>query len=232
MSHEIRTPMNAILGFSELLSDEVLDRETRVQFLGIINNKGKQLLSIINDIIDISRIESNQMRIEKLPRNLNLVMDNLLTNCIAGIDKYEQGLIDFRIVKALEEKNADILLDELRFCQIMENLVQNAVKFTEKGVIEIGYLKKDASRLIFYVEDPGIGIGEDKREIIFEQFRQADESPTRIYGGTGLGLAITKDLVELMGVRYGWNPLKERDQPSFSACLMSLSAAFRRKQSQ
>ncbi len=200
MSHEIRTPVNAILGFSELLKRHDIDKGKEEKYLSIIQSKSTQLVQLIDDIIDISKIEANQMQINLYSVSLKQLFEDL-SILYAGVlvknEKSEELNIVFKEpAKGLDEK---ILLDETRFTQVVTNLVNNAIKFTEKGTIEIGYDKYDAKSLIVYVKDTGVGIPDESKELIFERFRQSDESIADNYGGTGLGLSIAKSLVELMG---------------------------------
>ncbi|MEI7980720.1 MAG: ATP-binding protein, partial [Bacteroidota bacterium] len=198
MSHEIRTPMNGILGFSELLDDEELSASDRKKFLGIISRNGKQLLTVINDILDISKLDFNQLILSKTSFNINMLLDSLFL----FIDKERLRLgksgIRIELEKGVEDDKCIIFTDEMRFTQILNNLVGNALKFTNTGIIKIGY-RPEGENLLFFVQDTGKGIAIDKQEIIFDRFRQEEERDTRTFGGTGLGLSISKGLVELLG---------------------------------
>lgn len=193
MSHEVRTPMNGILGFSHLIQDNDLSPEKRNEYLKIILNKGNQLMQIINDIIDISKIESNQISINQTNFSLNDLIDEL-----SAFFSIEFNNLELRINKSLNKYNDYITSDQTRLIQILTNLLSNAFKFTESGFIELGYEIKN-SDLYFYVKDTGIGVKKEDQKIIFDRFRQSDDSTTRKYGGTGLGLSISKGLVELLG---------------------------------
>jgi PAS domain S-box-containing protein len=198
MSHEIRTPMNGILGFSELLDDNTLSQDDRRTFLDIINSNGQHLLSIINDILDIAKIDSNQLIINKTPLNLHQLLDELLVsyqNNKIAIGKEHLTLL---LEKEFEDNNCTIICDEVRLRQILYNLLGNALKFTKTGYIKFGYTLI-GEELRFYVQDTGKGISKDKQSLVFERFRQEEESYTRQFGGTGLGLSISKKLVELLG---------------------------------
>jgi len=200
MSHEIRTPMNSIMGFSELLLHED-DKQDRSKFLNIIKSNGNHLLNIINDIIDISKIESGLVKLSKSDFNINNELDEIEA-LFSAQEQLLENQIDFRIIKMFDNKNATINNDKTKFMQVLINLVGNALKFTHKGSVEVGYtLVSEISEelLQFYVKDTGMGLTEEEQEIIFERFMQADISDTRAFGGTGLGLAICKANVELMG---------------------------------
>ncbi|MFN8206167.1 MAG: ATP-binding protein [Bacteroidales bacterium] len=193
MSHEIRTPMNGIIGFTELLRNRDLLPEKRDSFLEIINSSCNQLLSIINDIIDISKIEAGQADIRYSEFKLNEMIFSLYSFFEPGARK--KGL-KLQVAENQEKKICWIRSDEVKLRQILSNLVSNAIKFAEKGEVLLGYrMSKDAFH--FFVKDTGIGIQEGYQEIIFSRFRQAPD--TSILGGTGLGLSISKAFVELMG---------------------------------
>ena len=195
MSHEIRNPMNAILGFSDLLIKATLTEKKKLEYIEIINSSGNQLLSLINDIIDISKIESNQITIDSSTLlNIGEVFKHL--SVIFGAKAKSRDIhLEYHI--DLTPSQCLVYLDEIRLRQILVNLIGNALKFTPGGYIRYGVSLAD-SELLFTVEDSGIGIEPQLQSVIFERFRQADGSTTRDYGGTGLGLAISKALVELM----------------------------------
>ncbi|WP_321279030.1 cache domain-containing protein [Marinifilum fragile] len=197
MSHEIRTPMNAIIGFSELLQEDDLPFETRQQFFTHIRNSGNSLLNLINDIIDFSKIESGKLKISKTYYSLNQLFDELYHAFQKIKSSKGKDHIELKFTKGLKESESVIYTDPLRLKQIITNLVENALKFTEKGSIHVSY-QLNENKLIFAVEDTGIGISPEKQKIIFSRFRQADDSHARRYGGTGLGLSISKKLAELL----------------------------------
>ncbi len=200
MSHEIRTPLNSIIGFTDLvLSGDDLSEEYR-DYLQNSKESGNLLLALINGILDLSKIEAGQLHIEEIPCSLEGVLNAVGSNgrvLIAG--KGKPISLRWSIAPNLSRY---IVTDHFRLEQIMNNLVGNAIKFTDKGFIEFGVSLKDEQTLEFYVRDTGIGILEDKQMTIFEAFQQTDVSTTRKYGGTGLGLTIAKKLVELLEEKF------------------------------
>ena len=198
MSHEIRTPMNGILGFSELLDDNELSSEDRTQFIKIIHNNSQHLLSVINDIIDISKIQSNQLTLSNVNFNLNHLFDELLITYENEKILNKKTTVKFIVEKAFDDNNSIIVSDDIRIRQILYNLLSNALKFTKTGFIKFGYTATDG-KLQFFVQDSGKGIAKKKQSLIFERFRQEEDTYTREFGGTGLGLSISKGLVELLG---------------------------------
>ena len=199
MSHEIRTPMNAIIGFSDLLADPSLDSPEISLYTSVIKERCNNLLQIVNDILDISRIEANEIELKENVFALNALIEELYIEYAQKLINENKFQIVLNISKGLSDKESIIYADEVRLKQILCNLLDNAIKFTKNGEIEFGYKSAGNSHLEFYVRDSGIGIHPDKHQIIFERFRQIDESLDREYGGNGLGLAICKAFVELMG---------------------------------
>jgi len=200
MSHEIRTPMNAILGFGELLRYPNLSKTKRDEYINIIQSKGNQLLHLINDIIDLSKIESNTVVIKSEPFILNQLFDELSISYQRMVSIVEiRKSIGLEFVKGLSDSKSYILADVNRLKQILSNLIDNAIKFTHEGEIVVSYELVENKFLQFCVKDTGIGISLDKQTIIFERFRQVSEDKTLLCYGTGLGLSIVKSLVSLTG---------------------------------
>ena len=197
MSHEIRTPLNAILGFSEQLGSTTLDNGQR-SYLQALTNSSEHLLATVNDILDFSKIEAGKLRIEQLPLDLNEIIEEVIHSLqIKALEK------DIILETKSEPFPSDLLGDPFRLKQILINLINNAIKFTDHGKITVSSeLKENGQKIIWAtikVTDTGIGISEEKLSKIFEDFNQADISPTRRYEGTGLGLAICKKLATLLG---------------------------------
>lgn len=193
MSHEIRTPMNAIIGFSLLLREKGISEKERDEFIDIIINNGNSLLVLINDILDLSKIQSNQLVLFPATVNLTELLEELRDTYTVIAAK--RGL-SIKLVNDIVPGNFMLLADEVRLKQVLGNLLTNAVKFTESGEIEFGV--KDVKALItFYVKDTGIGIPKNiVGDSIFERFMKIEKTPDKIFRGTGLGLSISKNLVE------------------------------------
>ena len=204
ISHEIRTPMNGIMGFSSLLDNINLEHTKRQVYTNIIRERCKDLLHIVDDLLDLSKIESGYIDLFPTRFELNQVMDDLELQYTQKLSLEAKTGIKLILEKDLVKGKDIITTDESRLRQVMCNLLDNAIKFTEEGFIHFGYNLLE-NEIQIYVEDSGIGVAEDKIHIIFERFRQAEETLSKNYGGAGLGLAISKSLVELMGGRIWVN---------------------------
>ena len=199
MSHEIRTPMNGILGFAGLLKEPMLSGEEQLEYIDIIEQSGNRMLNIINDIVSISKVESGQMEVSIKETNINEQIEYIYTFFKPEAEK--KG-IKLYVKNSLPSKKITIKSDREKIYAILTNLVKNALKFTHTGTIEFGCSSKAngaSSYLEFYVKDSGVGIKPEHKQIIFERFRQSNDSLNRNYEGAGLGLAISKAYVEMLG---------------------------------
>jgi signal transduction histidine kinase len=195
VSHEIRTPMNGIMGFSNLLVDPKLSEDKRAEYSDIILTCSSQLLSIIDNILDLSKIEAGLTDVHYSRFSADSLMDRIELLYAPMVAVKE---IRLSVIKPQETATIWIHSDEVKVRQILYNLINNAIKFTSKGYIRVGY-SRVGTKLQFFVADSGIGIDPLFHEKIFQPFQQVQASTTREYGGSGLGLAIVKAMVELLG---------------------------------
>ena len=195
LSHEIRTPLNAIVGFSTMLNEPGQLSENRLEFQDIITHSSDHLLEIVDDVVEISKIEAKAVRIIKKEVNINQMLQRVYDRFKP--DAEEKNLL-LRYDAPIEEREIIITTDGYKLFQTLTNLLSNAVKFTKEGKVEFGCSIKE-NKIEFYVSDTGIGIGLEDRPNIFKPFYQAESSITKRYEGTGLGLSITKAYVELLG---------------------------------
>ena len=198
ISHEIRTPMNGIIGFTDLIGQDELSSEQRAGYVVLIKRSIDQLLRIINDILDISKIDTGQIKLVKNDISLNDLMDEL-ANYATDLKIQHKKDLNIICTKDLARGEDIINTDGVRLKQIFQHLISNAEKFSESGEIKFGYTFDGNNTINCFVRDSGIGISQDKITAVFDRFRQADDSHTRQFGGIGLGLPIAKGLIELMG---------------------------------
>ncbi len=215
MSHEIRTPMNAIIGFSDLLADPSLKEDEKNQYINLIQSNSNKLMNLIDDIIDIAKIEANQIQIRESDIHLNRMLQELHKTFEA---EAKISSLEFKLIMPEDPQNPIIKTDAFRLQQILTNLLTNAFKFTDKGSIEFGYTLNAQNQLEFYVKDTGIGISKESQQFIFERFRQVQNSNTRLYGGTGLGLAISKHILSMMGGEI-WVESEKKEGSKFTFTL-------------
>lgn len=198
LSHEIRTPMNAINGFADLIINTKLNDDEKLEYLKVIEKSGKNLVSIIDDLIEMSKIDSNQIAPNYTNLNLESCMIELFETIKITIPQSKK--INFQIIKNTTPAPYNIITDEVKLKQIIVNLVANAIKFTDKGYVAFGYtIDKNNQTILFTIKDSGLGIDENYHKHIFDRFKQVDGDASIKAGGLGLGLAITKAYVEMLG---------------------------------
>jgi signal transduction histidine kinase len=198
MSHEIRTPLNAIRGFSQMLSIDQLQKNKRSEYIKQIETGCDTLTHLIDDIIDFAKIESGEIKIEKKNFNPHPMLEFLYDHYTNQLIKLKKEDIHFFYANENIENDLIIYSDPLRLKQILSVLIDNAIKFTEKGRIEFGFTHPSDKEIQFYVKDTGIGLDDQYQDMIFERFRQIDEGATKKYDGAGIGLSIAKDLTQLL----------------------------------
>jgi len=199
MSHEIRTPLNGILGFGEILGQNDLTDEKRQKYTDIVRSSSSQLLKLFDNIIDLSRIESGQLVIKKEKFRLNNLMVELSEYTKVSLESNNK-MVASEYLNGLSDQNDFFNSDKQMIFKIFKILIDNAIKFTEKGKITFGYKTvADEKNILFFIEDTGAGIPSEKIQIVFDRFRQADENLSRQYGGAGLGLSIVKGIINTLG---------------------------------
>jgi PAS domain S-box-containing protein len=210
ISHEIRTPMNGIIGFASLLKERVLTDEKRDQYIDIITQSSKSLLHIIEDLVDISKLEANQIQINNTRVNLKNLLTQLYDHFV--VEKQLYGKDHISLSFEIDKDNPDMVIftDETRIYQILSNLISNAFKFTDKGEIKFGFSKIEGDIIELFVSDTGIGISNEVKPHIFKRFRQQETSHSRRFGGTGLGLSICDGLIQLMNGSIRFESVKSK----------------------
>lgn len=199
MSHEIRTPMNAIIGFSGLLTDKSFTDDQRNNFGTIISNSCESLLQLIDDILDISILESKQMEIRESAFSLHDLFRDLQLTFNETKSKFDKDNLQIKYLISKSQTDINLISDKVRFQQILSNLLSNSLKYSHKGTISFGWEVIDNNEIKIFVKDTGIGISVEKLPVIFERFRKIDSDREKLYGGAGLGLSICKSLVQLLG---------------------------------
>jgi signal transduction histidine kinase/CheY-like chemotaxis protein len=215
MSHEIRTPMNAILGFTELMLNEKFENSDRTEYLKLVRKSSNDLLNIIEDIIDIAKIESKQMKIKYKPCRPYEMMSDLKAVFSETLHRFGTNL-NLELVLQVDESDQNLMFytDGERLKQVVSNLLNNAVKFTDHGSIKFGYRQIDQSNIFFFVRDTGVGIPDNMKEKIFERFFQMGKTKELRAGGSGLGLAICMNIIQLLGGKI-WVDSIEGEGSSF-----------------
>ncbi len=197
MSHEIRTPLNGILGFCELILDDSFDKEDKLIFAKNITKNGNDFLKLINDIMDISKIQENQYAVSKKHFNINVVLDKIYKEYHRSELRKHRSRLDFQLIKDEENPETELYTDPEKLTRILQNLLNNSFFFTNEGFVHFGY-RKLASGFEFFVEDSGCGIDDNDKKLIFRPFFKGND-PVIGNRGFGLGLAINKGLVNLLG---------------------------------
>jgi signal transduction histidine kinase len=193
ISHEIRTPMNSIVGFANLLNDNGIPPEKKSEYLKIISSSTRQLLDIVNEILDSSLIETGNLTVNYKNVNLNRIMDEVHS----AIQPLIRPGVEFHVNKGMNDTDSLIITDELMVKKVLTNIINNAVKFTEKGHITVSYVVRD-NEIEFSIEDTGIGIPAEFIPNLFSRFHKADTSQSQYYDGLGLGLSISKGNIDLL----------------------------------
>ncbi len=196
VSHEIRTPLNSIVGFSSLLSEPDLSDETKKLYIDLVESNTESLLVLIDEIIDLSKIEAQQLTLKKQTFSIDSLMSELFQ---IFSQTHNSPNVELRMKTVSNKKELIVNSDRVRVRQIFINLLSNAGKFTDTGFIEFGYREDDSHGIVLYVKDTGIGISKEYHKAVFHRFRKLNENSGKIFRGTGLGLAITQKLTELLG---------------------------------
>lgn len=195
LSHEIRTPMNGIIGFADLLNSDSLSQHQQKKYINIIRSSGNQLIRIIDDILEVSRLETRQIK----PQFSEICLNHLLAELLSIFRlQSQQKNIELLLKAELSDKASYLKTDLTKLRKILSNLLENALRYTHEGFVEFGYYCENDA-LLMYVKDTGIGIEKDKQDIIFERFKQADIERSQEAGGLGLGLSIARENTELLG---------------------------------
>lgn len=198
MPHEIRTPLHAITGFTSLLSDAELTHDERLEYVRFIQDSSNDILNLMDNIIEIAKLESNQVKLKREKCYLNSILDKLLNDILQKQDILEKSHIQIKVSKGIDDSLFMIISDPERIYQIFSHLLSNALKFTEKGEIEFGYKPPVGNIIEFYVRDTGIGIAREDQDFIFKKFGKSGNINTNKNRGSGLGLTLSKKLIELL----------------------------------
>jgi len=197
ISHEVRTPLNGLIGFIQLIQTNKLSLDKQIEGLQIMKDSGYYLLDLMDNLIDISKIDSNNLSVCKGRVSIERMFENLY-NTFKNSKKINENIHFTYTSLPYEDNEQRVFIDECKTKRALFHLINNAIKFTEVGRIEFG-CKKDGNNLVFYVKDTGVGIDENQKNMVFENFRQADEGITRKFGGLGLGLPIAKEFIQIQG---------------------------------
>lgn len=199
MSHEIRTPLHAIMGFCGLIANTAISDSEKVKYANVINRNVDSMLELVNDIFDIAQVEAGITHVEDEPVKVNDLLGAVQTWINLEKDNAGKEYLQVKVVKGNKDNDFFIYSDGYKLRRTLNNLAGNALKYSTEGFIEIGYRFGSDNMVEFFVKDEGIGFSKDKLDIIFQRFRQLDESQTRQYGGLGLGLTVADKFVGLLG---------------------------------
>lgn len=198
MPHEIRTPLHAITGFTSLLSDSELTHDERLEYVKFIQDSSNDILNLMDNIIEIAKLETNQVKLKREKCYLNSILDKLLNDVEQKQEILEKDQVNIKVTKGNPDPLFMIVSDPERIYQIISHLLNNALKFTDKGEIEFGYKFPIGNKIEFFVKDTGIGIAKEEQDLIFKKFGKSGNINTNKNRGSGLGLALSKKLVELL----------------------------------
>ncbi len=213
ISHELRTPLNAIVGFSSLLRGQQIPPGEIDEYVDVIHKNSDSLMSLINNIIDVAKIESGKISVVKEKVNIDELLQGLYNDFLPKVEIEHKGRVKLYYSKP-EESGFKCMTDPIRLRQVLVNLIGNAIKFTIKGFVEFGF-SVERGNLRFVVKDTGIGISEAKQKVIFQPFRKGQDDSDKIYGGTGIGLAICEKLVRALGGEIGLSSEKAKGSEFF-----------------
>ncbi|MCH7658720.1 MAG: HAMP domain-containing histidine kinase [Bacteroidetes bacterium] len=210
IGHELRTPMNSIIGFSNILANNDLTADQKELYLEYINSSSDELLHLVENMIDLAMLESGQTELNEVACSVNALFNELYAHFNREKHVLEKFSVALLMSKSVEENDLVIKTDPLRLKQVLSNLISNALKFTDKGVIEFGYEVDKKKQLYFFVKDSGKGVSVDLQNTIFNSFRKDNSESGNQQSGIGIGLAIAKEVVKLMGGDIGFKPNPKR----------------------
>lgn len=210
IGHELRTPMNSIIGFSNILANNDLTADQKELYLEYINSSSDELLHLVENMIDLAMLESGQTELNEVACSVNALFNELYAHFNREKHVLEKFSVALLMSKSVEENDLVIKTDPLRLKQVLSNLISNALKFTDKGVIEFGYEVDKKKQLYFFVKDSGKGVSVDLQNTIFNSFQKENDNSENQKSGIGIGLAIAKEVVKLMGGDIGFKPNPKR----------------------
>lgn len=210
IGHELRTPMNSIIGFSNILAKNDLTADQKELYLEYINSSSNDLLHLVENMIDLAMLESGQTELNEAACSVNTLFNELYAHFNREKHVLEKFSVALLMSKSVEENDLVIKTDPLRLKQVLSNLISNALKFTDKGVIEFGYEVDEKKQLYFFVKDSGKGVSEDLQNVIFNSFHKDNSDSENQQSGIGIGLAVAKEVVKLMGGDIGFKPNPKR----------------------